>query len=174
MPSAFKYVALVFPTVEAADVEQPAPTRLIVRKSLSPKKPLVVTAMPTDSNKNVHEKLLKSAQLKGVNSTAGHKSPMEQVKEIFQDTLSEEGNMHDDDSDTQSDHRSVLEEERTLYRVKTKKIRLQIDNLKNSIEKQDLEKRKLQLEIKLLRMQVDQKESQAKQGQSVPDKQKKT
>ena len=148
---------------------------MIVRKSLSPKKPLVVTAMPTDSNKSPHEKLLKAAQLKGINSTFVQKSNSEQIQDIEQDTFDEEGDVHDDDdSDTQSDHRSVLEEERTLYRVKTKKIRLQIDSLKNSIERQDLEKRKLQLQIKLLRMQVDEKESQVKQRLTTPDKQKRT
>lgn len=162
--------------VECIEAEQQSTSQLIVRKSVTNKKPLVVTAVPTNSKKNVsNNNLLRSAQLKGSNSAVKPKPFLKQTHEASHDTFSEEGNVNsmEDDSDTQSDHRSVLEDERTLYRVKTKKIRLQIDSLKHSIEKQDLEKRKLQLEIKLLKMKVDEKESQSKQVEAVPDKRKK-
>lgn len=148
-------------------VEEHPATRLIVKRSQAPKKPVVVTALPADSKKapSVHGSLLKSAQLKQpANAQSIQKSSPK--PDSHDDRFSEDG-LDDDLSDSQSDHRSVLEEERTMYRVKTKKIRLQIDNLKNCIEKQDLEKRKLQLEIQLLKMQVDEKESEAKQSEIV-------
>ncbi|XP_026277436.1 uncharacterized protein LOC113205873 [Frankliniella occidentalis] len=154
--------------VEASDTnEEPQPiTRLIVKKTVTPKKPVVVTAL-SEASKKTTTNILKSAQLKKPTSpVAQQKSQLNQ--EINDDKFSDDGNNYslpDDLSDSQSDHRSVLEEERTMYRVKTKKIRLQIDNLKNCIERQDLEKKKLQLEIKLLKMQVDEKESQVKQKQ---------
>ncbi|KAK3920244.1 Zinc finger SWIM domain-containing protein 3 [Frankliniella fusca] len=155
-------------TVEApADsCEEPQPvTRLIVKKTPSTKKPVVVTAFP-EASKKTATNILKSAQLK---KPSGPVENLRNEQEQNDDKFSDDGNnlsSQDDLSDTQSDHRSVLEEERTMYRVKTKKIRLQIDNLRNCIERQDLEKKKLHLEIKLLKMQVEEKESQVKQKQT--------
>ncbi|XP_034235098.1 uncharacterized protein LOC117641688 isoform X2 [Thrips palmi] len=161
---------------EAIPESQPV-TRLVVKKSAAQKKPVVVTAVPEHSNKNSsRDNLLKSAQLKQAGSTSGQKSPSKiENTESNDDNLSDDGNefgTQDDSSETHSDHRSVLEEERTMYRVKTKKIRLQIHNLRNCIERQALEKRKLQLEIQLLKMQVEEKESEAQQKRKVPDKKK--
>lgn len=156
---------------------QPVP-RLVVKKATSQKKPVVVTAMPEFSNKNPssRDNLLKSAQLKPGSSTSNQKSPVKvETTETNDDNFSEDGNefgTQEDSSDAHSDHRSVLEEERTMYRVKTKKIRLQIQNLRNCIERQGLEKRKLQLEIQLLKMEVEEKESEAKQKKKVQEKKK--
>ena len=71
-----------------------------------------------------------------------------------------------DESDSNSEHASVLREERTMYRVKTQKLRLQIRHLQNDNEMHELEKEKLKLEIRLLEMQVDEKESELEGEQS--------
>lgn len=164
-------------TPETASMESQPVTRLVVKKAATPKKPVVVTAMPENSNKSTsRDNLLKSAQLKQTSSAPSQKLPAKvENNESNEDNFSEDGNefgTQDDTSDTHSDHRSVLEEERTMYRVKTKKIRLQIQNLKNCIERQALEKRKLQLEIQLLKMEVDEKESEAVQKKKVQEKKK--
>lgn len=161
-------------TVESAQTgsESQPVTRLIVKKSQAPKKPVVVPAMQTESKKGVsaHESILRAAQLKKQTiPSVSHKSSKMERNE---GRLSEDESLHDDYSDTQSDSRSVLEEERTMYQVKTKKIKLQIDSLKNSIERQELEKKKLHLELKLLKMQVEEKEVQAQQQKNITEKKK--
>lgn len=145
------------------------------RKSLSPRKPVIVSNKPIASNENIptSKVVINAMNALSKESAVQIVSPSK-TEHILQnpdrdyadeDNDFESGNVCEDNdsvSDQEEEEVSVLKEERTMYRVKTQKLKLQIRHLKNDLEKHEFEKEKLQLEIRLLELNVAAKERQKK------------
>lgn len=144
------------------------------RKSLSPRKPVIVSNTPMVSNENIptSKVVINTMDAPSKESAVQIVSPSKTGLVIHnpdEDYADEDDNDYnsanvcednDSDSDQENEESSVLKEERTMYRVKTQKLKLQICHLKNDIEKHEFEKEKLQLEIRLLELNVAAKERQ--------------
>lgn len=143
------------------------------RKSLSPRKPVIVSNKTTGSRESIptSKVVINTMNSRSEDTVQLHKSQIEQDghQEDYEgeddDDFNPE-NVRDDDSDTNSEHGSVLREERTMYRVKTQKLRLQIRHLENENDMHELVKEKLRLEIRLLELEVDEKEKEQVEKQS--------
>lgn len=145
------------------------------RKSLSPRKPVIVSNKPVASSENIPTSKVVINTMEGrskesVLQIVSTKTDLN-IHNSDEDYADEEDNDFNsanicEDNDSVTDHEqeevSVLKEERTMYRVKTQKLKLQIQHLKNDLEKHDFEKEKLQLEIRLLELNVAAKEREKK------------
>lgn len=145
------------------------PLKRTARKSLSPRKPVIVSNKPVPS---LNENTPTSKVVINPMQTVSKQNAIEIESNINPDDYRDDDYNDDDndfnggDEDTESNHSdqgpSVLKEERAMYRVKTQKLKLQICQLKNDLDKHELEKEKLQLEIRLLELQVAAKERERK------------
>ncbi|KAK3920279.1 tRNA U34 carboxymethyltransferase [Frankliniella fusca] len=149
---------------DESDVPMQSPRRT-ARKSLSPRKPVIVTNkaenIPTSKVViNTQESTSKGGTIQIQSSQSISRGHQEQVEDYEDEDYNDDYNTANDcdDNESYSEHNTLLNEERTMYRVKTEKLKLQICHLKNDLEKHELEKEKLQLEIRLLELQVAEKE----------------
>lgn len=136
------------------------------RKSLSPRKPVIVTNkagnIPTSKVViNTQESTSKGSTIQIQSSPNISRSHhQERVEDSDDEEFKDDFNtLNDcDDNESDSEHNTVFKEERTMYKVKTEKLNLQIRHLQNDLGKHELEKEKLLLEIRLLELQVAEKE----------------
>ncbi|XP_034233726.1 uncharacterized protein LOC117640878 [Thrips palmi] len=146
------------------------------RKSLSPRKPVIVSNKAIASNENIPTSKVVINTMDAPSKNPAVQIVPERKTEIIinnpdNDYADEEdnnfnspnmGEENDSVCDQDQEEASVLREERTMYRVKTQKLKLQIRHLKNDLDKHEFEKEKLQLEIRLLELNVAAKERQKK------------
>lgn len=150
-----------------AEVRLEPQLRRTARKSISPRKPVIVSNRPASVNESIptSKVVINTNEASSKDSTIHieHESHQQQDDDddVYQDNGLNTFDAGDDtDSDNEQRHQSVLKEERAMYRVKTQKLKLQMQHLQNDLDNHELEKEKLQLEIRLLELEVAEKERQ--------------
>lgn len=139
--------------------------RRTARKSMSPRKPVIVSNKSTCGNENIptSKVVINTMEMPSKEDSIHIESTEHQQQDEDDEDFHDNDNKFNpadtcDDTESDQEPESVLKEERTMYRVKTQKMKLQIRYLRNDLEKHELEKEKLQLEIRLLELQVAEKE----------------
>lgn len=149
-----------------AEVRLEPQLRRTARKSISPRKPVIVSNRPASVNESIptSKVVINTNEASSKDSTIHieHESHQQQDDDDgYQDNgLNTFDTGDDTDSDNEQRHQSVLKEERAMYRVKTQKLKLQMQQLQNDLDNHELQKEKLQLEIRLLELEVAEKERQ--------------